>query len=337
VRHLDTHDLQAKLKYIRDDVETILIEHEAGIFRDVPFVRALFDLRRRGFPIALSMHELEPEKFHHYRRLSHALHYRPRYGALLEVLRMPWVALRMADWFIRYPTVLALMGGFPDRLIVHSRRSARWLELLTRHEDKRDEFPLVVMPLEDTDLPKDAEEKRALRKRLGLPENGFIFVSPGFFFARKRYKEVIRALPDGATLVLSGTRSDWEPRYFDEVMEVARGRKNIVINTDYDTMGDFVVASDCVVLFYEDVFQSAVVTQAVWAGLPCIFSEAEGFAPYHGAGLVVRDTGELADAMREIQKPDVYARIVRSVRILRRLLSPERNAERYIAGIGRKA
>ena len=336
VRHLDTEDLYKKLKYIRDDVETILIEHEAGIFRDVPFVRALFDLRRRGFPLVLSLHELEPEKFHHYRRLSHALHYRPRYGGLLEVLRMPWVALRMSDWFVRYRTVLALMGAFPERLTVHSRRSARWLELLTRHEDKRDEFPLIVMPLEDTELPKDAGEKRELRARLGLPADKFIFVSPGFFFARKRYKEVIRALPEDALLVLSGTRSEWEPRYFDEVMEAARGKANVIVNTDYDTMGDYVAASDCVVLFYEDVFQSAVVTQAVWAGLPCIFSDAEGFSPYHGAGMVVRDTGELADAMREIQQADVYERLVRTVRILRRLLSPERNAERYIAGIGRK-
>ncbi|HZP95089.1 MAG TPA: glycosyltransferase [Candidatus Limnocylindria bacterium] len=336
VRHLDTADLEKKLRYIRDDVETILIEHEAGIFRDVPFVRALFDLRRRGFPIVLSMHELEPEKFHHYRRLSAALHYRPRYSGILEWLRMPWVALRMSDWFIRYRTVLALMGGLPERLVVHSRRSARWLELLTRHEDKRDEFPLVVMPLEDTDLPRDAAEKRALRERLGLPPDAFVFVSPGFFFARKRYIEVIRALPNDAVLVLSGTRSDWEPRYFDEVMEAAKGRPNVIVNTDYDTMGDFVAASDCVVLFYEDVFQSAVVTQAVWAGLPCIFSTAEGFAPYHGAGVVVRDTGELADAMRDVQRPERYAALVRGVRILRRLLSPERNAERYIAGVRAK-
>jgi glycosyltransferase involved in cell wall biosynthesis len=336
VRHLDTEDLNKKLRYIRDDVETILIEHEAGIFRDVPFIRALWSLRRRGFPLVLSMHELEPEKFHHYRRLSAALHYRPRYGGLLELLRMPWVALRMSDWFVRYRTVLALMGGLPERLVVHSRRSARWLELLTRHEDKRDEFPLVIMPLEDTDLPPDKDAKRALRERLGLPAGAFVFASPGFFFARKRYIEVIRALPDDAVLVLSGTRSDWEPRYFDEVMEIAREHGNVVINTDYDTMGDFVAASDCVVLFYEDVFQSAVVTQAVWAGLPCIFSPAEGFAPYHAAGIVVRDTGELAEAMREIQRPETYARIVRGVRILRRLLSPARNAERYIAGVASK-
>src|SRR5438105_1419892 len=336
VRHLDTADLQHKLRYIRDDVDTILIEHEAGIFRDVPFVRALWALKRRGFPVVLSMHELEPEKFHHYRRLSAALHYRPRYGGLLEWLRMPWVAFRMSDWFIRYRTVLSLMGGLPERLVVHSRRSARWLELLTRHEEKRDEFPLVIMPLEDTELARDATAKRELREQLGLPVDAFVFVSPGFFVARKRYIEVIRALPDDAVLVLSGTRSEWEPRYFDEVMAVARTKPNVIVNTDYDTMGDFVAASDCVVLFYEDVFQSAVVTQAIWAGLPCIFSTAEGFTPYHGAGVVVRDTGELANAMREMQQPDVYARYQRGVSTLRRLLSPERNAERYIAGVSTK-
>ena len=207
------------------------------------------------------------------------------------------------------------------------------MELLTRDEAKRDKFPLVVMPLEDTDLPKDRAEKSELRRQLGLPEDKFVFVSPGFFFARKRYKEVIRALPDDAVLVLTGTTSEWEPRYFGEVMDVARDKPNVIINTDYDTMGDYVAASDAVVLYYQDVFQSAVVTQAVWAGLPCIFSDAEGFAPYHGAGVVVRDTGELADAMREIQEPETYARIVRSVATLRRLLSPERNAERYIAGV----
>ncbi|HKW77512.1 MAG TPA: glycosyltransferase [Candidatus Limnocylindria bacterium] len=337
VRHLDTEDLQRKLRYIRDDVETILVEHEAGIFRDVPFVRALFDLRRRGFPLVLSMHELEPEKFHHYRRLSAALHYQPRYGRVLEALRVPWVALRMADWFARYRAVLALMGGLPERLVVHSRRSSRWLDLLTRSAEKRDDFPLVVMPLEDADLPRNVGEKRVLRERLGIPPDAFVFVSPGFFFPRKRYTEVIRALPDDAVLVLSGTRSDREPEYFDEVAAAAKGKPNVIVNTDYDTMGDFVAASDCVVLFYEDVFQSAIVTQAVWAGLPCIFSDADGFAPYRGAGIVVRDTGELAEAMRDIQRPERYAEIVRQVRILRRLLSPERVAERYIAGVAIKA
>jgi hypothetical protein len=144
---------------------------------------------------------------------------------------------------------------------------------------------------------------------------------------------VIEALPDEAVLVLSGTKSDWEPRYFEEVIELAKTKPNVVVNTEYNTMGEYIAASDAVVLFYEDVFQSAVATQAVWAGLPCIFSEAEGFAAYHAAGPVVRSVDELARTMREIQKPETYAKYLRGVRILRRLLSPERNAERYLAGI----
>jgi len=47
----------------------------------------------------------------------------------------------------------------------------------------------------------------------------------------------------------------------------------------------------------------------------------------------VRSIDEATRAMREIQKPETYAKYSRGVRILRRLLSPERNAERYLAGI----
>src|SRR5213593_4360040 len=333
VRHLDTADLYRKLRFIAPRTDAVLIEHEAGIFRDVPFVRALLSLWRKRLPVILSMHELEPEKFHHYRRLSAALHYNPRYRLPLEILRMPWVALRMANWFLRYRLVLMFMGSIPRKLVVHSTRSERWLQLLTPDQDKRERFPLLIMPLENTVLPRNAEEKRKLRAKFGLPADKFIFVSPGFFFARKRYKEVIQALPDGAVLVLSGTKSDCEPRYFDEIVALAKTKPNVVINTEYNTMGEYVAASDAVVLFYDDVFQSAVVTQAVWAGLPCIFSEADGFAPYHAAGPVVRSGDELAKAMAEIQKPETYAKYSRGVRILRRLLSPERNAERYLAGI----
>ena len=333
VKHLDTADLYRKLRFISPQSDAVLIEHEAGIFRDVPFVRALISLWRKRLPVVLSMHELEPEKFHHYRRLSAALHYNPRYRLPFEILRMPWVGLRLANWFLRYRLILMFMGAIPRKLVVHSLRSERWLQLLTPDQDKRERFPLIVMPLENTVLPRNAEEKRKLRARFGLPTDKFIFISPGFFFARKRYVQVIQALPDDAVLVLSGTKSDWEPRYFDEVIALAKTKPNVVINTEYNTMGEYVAASDAVVLFYEDVFQSAVVTQAVWAGLPCIFSDAEGFAPYHAAGPVVHSSDELARAMREIQEPETYAKYSRGVRILRRLLSPERNAERYLAGI----
>ena len=230
-------------------------------------------------------------------------------------------------------SILALTGSLPRRLIVHSHRSNHWFDLLSGDERKKEHFPLVTMPLEETTLPRDDAEKRALRERLGLPQGKFIFVSPGFFFRRKRFIDVISAAPEDVVVVLSGTRHPNEPEYFDEVTEYARDRDNVVINTDYATMGSYVAASDAVVLYYEDVFQSAVAAQAIWAGLPCIFSDARGFAVYHGAGLVVRDSRELGEAMREIRRPETYARLRARVRFLRRMLSPERNADRYLVGI----
>jgi glycosyltransferase involved in cell wall biosynthesis len=332
VRHLDTRDLFRKLSHVgRRDV--VLIEHEAGIFRDVPFVRALLGLKRRGHKVVLSLHELEPEKFHHYRRLSAALHYRPRFGWLLEAIRIPWVALRIAAWFVGYRVVLGLMGALPDRLVVHSSRSGYWLDMLSHDARKRDEFPLVVMPLEDTTLPRTDDEKRALRERLGLPQDRFVFVSPGFFFPRKRFLEVMAATPDDALLVLSGTRSDREAEYFDRVTAAAEGRPNVRINTDYGSMGDHVAAADAVVLWYEDVFQSAVATQAIWAGLPCIFSPAPGFRAYHAAGLVAADADELRRRMRDVRDPATYARLRQGASMLRRLLAPERLAPRYFVGL----
>ena len=335
VPHLDSGALAHAVAGIPRGTDAVIVEHEAGIFRDVPFVRALLALRRKGIPVILSLHEMEPEKFHHYRMLSHALHYRPRYRGLLELLRAPWVALRIANWFLRYRAVLALMGALPRKIVTHSDRSHYWVGLLTNDQEKLDQQPLLLMPLEDTVVPRSEAERRALRERLGLPQDRFLFISPGFFFARKRFLDVIRALPDDATLILSGTRSAQEPEYYDTVMRfiAERAVRNVIVRTEYEGMGEFVAASDCVVLFYEDVFQSAVATQAVWAGIPAIYSSTPGFRLYRTAGLVAGGPGELAEAMREIQRPETYARLRGEVEVLRRLLSPERLAARYLVGL----
>ena len=334
VRHLDSADLRAKVSHIArgDDV---VVEHEAGIFRDVPFVRALLRLRLSRHRILLSLHELEPEKFHHYRILTRAIHYRRRYSVPLEILRVPWVALRIAWAFLEYRTILLLMGGLPERIVVHSLGSKLWSGLLARDASKVDLIPLTVMPIEGVTPPADAAEKRALRERLGLPVDRFVFVSPGFFFARKRFLEVIAALPDDAVLVLSGTRPSWDPEYYEGVMAWLERHKpaNVVVNTDFDRTPEYLVASDAVVLYYRDIFQSAVAVEALWAGLPCIFSDIEGFRMYRGVGLMAANDAELATAMRQIREPETAERLRRQVAVMRRMLAPERVAPRYLVGL----
>lgn len=335
VERANTADLFLKTRRLPRRVDAVIIEHEAGIFREVPFLRALFELRERGLRTVLSLHEFEPEKFHSFRMLVQALSYRPNRAWPLEVIRVPYVALKVAWRFVKYRAIVALTGLLPDRLVVHSARSTFWSDLLTTDRAKVQDIPLVAMPLEDTVLPKDAGEKRALRRRLGLPEDAFIFVSPGFFFRRKRFLEVISAVPASAVLVLSGTAASWERDYFDEVTAHVKEKalRNVVVNTDYESMGEHVAAADCVVLFYEDIFQSAVAAQAVWAGLPCIYSDIPGFALYKGAGLFVRDSHGLAQAMVDIQRPQIYAKALEQVAVLRHRLAPERLAPRYLAGL----
>ena len=335
VAHLDSADLAAKAGTIRREADPVIIEHEAGIFRDVPFVRALLRLRLRGHRIVLSMHELEPEKFHHFRLLTRYLDYRARYRFRTELVRALVVAAKAAWALVEYRVILALMGVLPRRLVVHSQRSADSIDLLTRDLTKVDVVPLVAMPMEGVVPPASDDERRALRRRLGLPVDGFVFISPGFFFPRERFVEVMKALPPEAALVLSGTRSAREAEYFDEVMAwIERsGPANVIVNTDYDRTPELVVASDAVVLYYREIFQSAVAAEAMWAGLPCVFSDIKGFRIYEGAGLFARDDDELARAMREMLVPATYERLRRQVAVTRRMLAPERLALRYLVGL----
>ena len=336
VNHADDVDLAYKFGLIRPDTAAVVVEHESGIFpHEWPFIRALASLRRRGIPVVLSLHELEPGKFASFRAVGDVIHYRMRFRPPLEVIRTFYGVLNLIWRFTRYRVLTVLLGAVASRIVTHSRRSREWVELLSADRRKTDDFPLVLTPLENADLPTTEEEKRALRERLGLPVDRFIFVSPGFFFRRKRYLEVISVLPDDAYLVLSGTESEWDPRYLDEVRAflAERGVTNVKIDTRYEAMGDNVAASDAIVLFYQDVFQSAIATQAIWAEIPAIYSDVSGFALYAGAGLVARDPAQLREAMEEIGRAATRERLQRQIRILRRMLAPERQAPRYVAGL----
>src|SRR3979409_1044615 len=100
-------------------------------------------------------------------------------------------------------------------------------------------------------------------------------------------------------VVLWWTEQNCDPRYLAEVKRYVaeKGKTNVIINNDYATMGQHVAAADCVVLFYEDIFRAAVAAHAIWAGLPCLFSDIPGFQLYRGAGLFARDDAELRRAM----------------------------------------
>jgi hypothetical protein len=85
-----------------------------------------------------------------------------------------------------------------------------------------------------------------------------------------------------------------------------------------------------VVLFYQRTFQSGIASHALWAGLPCIFTDDPAFAMYDGAGIPVADEAALRQAMTLIQRPEVAERLRARARELRDELSPRAMAERYL-------
>jgi len=317
----------------------VIIEHEFALFRNAALIAAMARLRLAGKRVTLSLHELDPEKFLNYLKVVAVLHYRMRGNVFVELFRVLWSALVIAQRMLRYRATMWLFGALPHRIVVHSARAMANVGLVTGERDKIDEIPHFVEPLPGVPDPSEgdaAARKSELRERLGLPHDGFVFVSPGFIFRRKRLIEVIAAAPPDATVVIAGTESPHEEGHLAEIRRYVdeHGLRNVIIDTDYDRMPEHLIAADAVVLFYRDAFQSGIASHAIWAEQPCIFSDDPAFDMYAGAGLRAADEAELERAMLDVQRPEVAEPLRRQARLLKRLLSPQVVALRYLAGMG---
>jgi len=335
----DSRALLRESGRIARDSELVVIEHEFALYRNAALVLAMARMRLSGKRILLSMHELEPEKFVNYLKVLAAVHERMRGGPLVALARIAWLSLVAAQRLFRYRLTLWLLGTLPARIAVHSDRALAHAGLLTGDASKVVEIPHFVEPIAGVADPAgedQAGQRRELRERLGLPQDRFIFISPGFIFRRKRLVEVILATPPDALIVLSGTESSFDGGYLDEIRRTvaSRGLRNVVINTEYETMPEHLLASDAVVLFYKLTFQSGIASHALWAEKPCVFSDDPAFDIYRGAGLCAADERELRQAMIDIQRPEISEPLRARARILKSELSPQAMALRYLAGLG---
>lgn len=328
----DSRDLLRKVRAIPRATDLVVIEHEFGIFRNSALVLAMGLLRLRRIPVLLSLHELEPDKFHHYTRLYQALHYRQRGGCLFELARAPYAAALVAQRLLRYRLTLWALGLFPERIVVHSGKAMENVTLITSDLSRVRQVPHFVEPLEGIQGPVEGEAKRALRRELGLPEEGLVLVSPGFLFKRKRLIEVARATPADATMVIAGTGVSWEAEHPAEIRAVIEreGLRNVILDEDYDRMPRHLAAADAVVLYYKDIFQSGIASHAVWAEKPLLLSDIPSFRMYEGAALYAGDDAELRERMRELADPALRERLAGQARALKERLSPEAMARLYL-------
>lgn len=336
VRRYGSLDLLRKLATIRG-VDLVIVEHEFGLFRTLPLFLAELVLKARRIPVLLSLHELEPDKFTEYVGAYGSLQYRQRGGLLYELARALYSVLRVGWLTLKYRLLLWAVGALPDRIVVHSRRAYEEIDLVTSDTRRVDLVPHLVGPLAgmpDAARTATPEARRALRRELGLPEDGLLVVSPGFLFKRKQLRQVAAATPKDATLVIAGTGVSWEAEHPAEIREFVaqRGLENVVIDESYERMPLHLAAADAVVLYYYDIFQSGIASHAIHAGKPLVLSALPAFRMYESAALYARSDEELAARMREIADPVVRERLSAGARSLRELLTPEAMALRYLAG-----
>lgn len=325
----DSGELLREAGRVRADV--VIVEHEFALYRNLALAVAMARLKLAGKRVLLSMHELEPDKFWNYHKVVAALHYKMRGSPLGDLARLVWATLEAAQRMLRYRLSLWMIGAFADRIVFHSPRATANAGLVTGDARKVVEIPHFVEPLPGVSLEVPKAE---LRERLGLPPDRSVFVAPGFIVRRKRLLEVMAATPPGALLVIAGTESPHDEGYLDEIRRHLSELTNVVIDTDYDRMPLHVMAADAVVLFYRDAFQSGVASNAIWAEKPLIVPSDPAFDMYAGAALRASTEQELREAMEELmRRPEVAERLRAEARRLKRELSPEAMAQRYVDAI----
>jgi glycosyltransferase involved in cell wall biosynthesis len=165
--------------------------------------------------------------------------------------------------------------------------------------------------------PPPAEERRETRRRLGVPEESFLYLMFGTVRPYKRVPEAIRAFraledPD-ARLLVAGAADDASRR---EVLAAAgedpRVRLELRVVPD-EEVAALLAAADALVINYEEVFSSGALLLGLAHGLPAVApagGSAEEVAPppasvtFAPGGL----TGALAQARRDHEARRMAAR-----------------------------
>ena len=242
---------------VPSDADVIHVQFEAGLFgrlgmSGVGAPAFFLALSRLDKPVVTTLHEV------------HDTH--PHRGAVGDRL------LRARDWVIERAALHA-----SDAVVVHTDRARQILR--DRHGDRGRSERL----LHPTEADADPLDPAAAKADFGV--EGPVLVTFGFVEHKKRYQDVIRALPDlpEVTYVVAGGDRDGEGAEIrDECKSLAAslGVDDRVRFTGYVDDADVPVvfsAADAVVLPYSRVSQSGVVNDALAYRRPVVASSLPAF------------------------------------------------------------
>ena len=325
VPHRDNRQLRSAMRSIPKDIATLIVEYEPGLYHSGTLARELVRWRafRRQRNLIVSIHELSLDKFPTYASAGELFHRPARSSLAIEMLRTLVASARLPWLYLKTRLPLAVIGAVSDEVLVHADMASLAVGMLSLKPTK-----LRFVPHMMTVCDPDQAQCRA---RLGLPRDKVLFFAGGFIVRRKRFMEIIDALPGDAHLVIAGTQSKWEPDYFGEVRQAAaRHADRVHLITDANAYPDALGACDAAVLYYTWIAQSGVANEAVGAGKPCIFSDLTAFVELRRAGLVAANGRDLAAAMSKMLDSEIRTELHRGALELRERLSPERIAIQYL-------
>ncbi len=169
------------------------------------------------------------------------------------------------------------------------------------------------------------------RARLGLPADGFLFLSIGFVQPHKGFDRAVRAFAGlaahGCRLEIVGSvrleDTDYVS-YVEDLRALVAATPGTNLREEYVSDAEFdvwIVAADALVLPYRLIWSSGVCERAALYHRPVIASRIGGLADQGGAEMtLVDDDRELAIAMRSV------AGLVDDVRITGNWPGPDRDA-----------
>jgi glycosyltransferase involved in cell wall biosynthesis len=251
-----THDLYQA----RDTVKFVI--------REALFASVMAELRWRGIPQVVTVHNLLPHEHAHA-----ALH----------------------------RCMFLTMGALADRLIVHHSDAIEPVAALYGHRAK-----IRVVPMMDYGEPLSRGSRETLRQKWGLEAKSRWAILFGAIRRYKRIELVLRAArqleENGIGLVVVGNCRD--ARYGGEIEALTRGRATVLIpgSLSDEELSELLSASDATVMLYDaKSLTSSAAHLALSHGLPIVAADALAFRDMARRGLVTtcnpEDTVDLVSAV----------------------------------------
>ena len=224
---------------------------------------------------------------------------------LVRTLPQTRILVHEADppklWRPDYAWLRAAFRAAPV-LLFHTDRERRRLE-----EDYGIEVRAELVDHRDGIRVRQRPSKGEARRRLGVPDDGSLFVSAGFLHPDKGYDraiEAVRRTGAGRLYVLGSVRhaSPKNLEYARRLRGLAGDGVEVVERyLDEDELDLWTAAADAVVLPYRRSWSSGALARAQAIGTPAIVTAVGGLPEQASAqDVVVRDDEELARALERM-------------------------------------